>query len=157
MKGCAICVVHIPFWWLLSTESLYYVPCLVDCYHLAEIFLSFTHLIWNKYKTSLTNLNKDIFLEIPNFPMQLTFLFRTKFCYDSISDVSVNYQKHISVLIKLQVLSNDEKVFINSAEPIIDGQNLISHFGPSISDIMTLFHWSWWNLCSTCTLYFVEH
>lgn len=56
LKVCVFCVGRILF-----DDRYHYVPRLVDCYHLAEIFLSLTHLICENYKTSLTNLNKGIF------------------------------------------------------------------------------------------------
>ena len=138
VPGCTFCVVHIPCRCSLSTDTLYFLPRLVDCYNSSET-MTMVHpvnlaLLQEFFdETKLMNIfgdttfPKPINLSVPEF----------QFYNHSFSSIVANDQKaHLSLKKIAKAVKNDQKIFKTLAEPLIDGVITISADWPDLNAII---------------------
>ena len=138
IPGCKFCIVHVPCRCSLSTNSLYFSPRLVNCYNsstnytvvhpvnLALLQQYFGESELNHIFADTTFL-RPINMSVPAF----------QFYNHSFQQIIANDQEsHLSLKRMAKAAKQDQKIFKNLAEPLIDGR--IDILSTSLTDMNSI-------------------
>ena len=138
IPGCAFCIFTVPCKCSLSTSTLYYAPRLVDCYKspsnlttLHPLNLALLQHFFDDTKLGSlfgdTTFPSPINLSVPQF----------RIYNHSFNEVLANDKKfHLSLRKMSEAARNDQVIFSNLAEPLIDGEITIPDDWPDTNAIM---------------------
>ena len=139
IPGCKFCIVHVPCRCSLSTNSLYFSPRLVNCYNsstnytvvhpvnLALLQQYFGESELNHIFADTTFL-RPINMSVPAF----------QFYNHSFQQILANdRESHLSLKRMAKAAKQDQKIFKNLAEPLIDGR--IDILSTSLTDMNSIF------------------
>ena len=138
IQGCKFCIVHVPCRCSLSTNSLYFSPRLVNCYNsttnytvVHPVNLALLQQYFDESQLSHifadTTFLQPVNMSVPAF----------QFYNHSFQQILANDQEsHLNLKRMAKAAKQDQKIFKNLAEPLIDGR--IDILSTTWSDMNTI-------------------